>query len=270
MDVPLDQPHYGIGPAGMVRFLRKYATFRGRASRSEFWWGQLTLFAATMVLLGPGLVVAVVGYVDLMRQAIENPYSTSSTDPALDPLLPGFGLLALGSLLSLAFLVPSIALTWRRLQDAGMHGGLAFAFICGSWAASYVVTFAGLASLVPGFLPSSLRSARYEQSATPVLPPTIDAATWHLTRAWAQAGAAGPAPQQWQAAQQWPGQQWPAQQWPAQAWPQQPQQQWPAQAWPEQSPQQTWPQQPWSQDAWQQTGYQPTHPEAGPYSDPQR
>ena len=36
---PLDWPHYGIGflPA-VKRAFQKYATFSGRASRSEFWW----------------------------------------------------------------------------------------------------------------------------------------------------------------------------------------------------------------------------------------
>ena len=36
--VPLDWPHYGIGFGGAVkRAFRKYATFSGRASLSEYW-----------------------------------------------------------------------------------------------------------------------------------------------------------------------------------------------------------------------------------------
>lgn len=195
MSVPLDQPHYGIGPAGMVRFLRTYATFRGRASRSEFWWGQLTLAIASFVLTGPGLVVYVIGAVELMRESIESPSSSTGAPPSLEPLLPGIGLLALGGLVNLAFLVPHLALDWRRLQDAGLHGALTFAFIVGGGAIGSVIPFVGFAYLVPGFLRPSVRSARFERSASPVLPPTIDPTTWHLTRAWLQAGAAAPAPQ---------------------------------------------------------------------------
>ena len=49
---PLDLPHYGIGFVDAVkRGFKKYATFTGRASRSEYWWW--TLFtSATYLVLG--------------------------------------------------------------------------------------------------------------------------------------------------------------------------------------------------------------------------
>lgn len=50
--VPLDQAHRGITLVGAVkRFVRKYATFEGRASRSEFWWVMLVL-AIVVLFLG--------------------------------------------------------------------------------------------------------------------------------------------------------------------------------------------------------------------------
>jgi hypothetical protein len=42
---PLDLPHYGIGFVDAVkRGFKKYATFKGRASRSEYWWWTLFTF----------------------------------------------------------------------------------------------------------------------------------------------------------------------------------------------------------------------------------
>lgn len=39
---PMNRPHYGVGPFGAVgRYFGKYATFSGRASRSEYWWAWL-------------------------------------------------------------------------------------------------------------------------------------------------------------------------------------------------------------------------------------
>jgi hypothetical protein len=55
----LAEPLYGasFGQA-VARFFRKYATFSGRASRSEYWWWQL---ATTLVYLLLGIVTVVIG-----------------------------------------------------------------------------------------------------------------------------------------------------------------------------------------------------------------
>ena len=48
---PLDQPYYGISFGGAVaRGFKKYATFAGRASRSEYWWWALFTFITYFVL----------------------------------------------------------------------------------------------------------------------------------------------------------------------------------------------------------------------------
>ncbi len=49
--VALDQPYYGapLG-AAVQRFFKKYATFTGRASRSEFWWWVLVNVVVVGVL----------------------------------------------------------------------------------------------------------------------------------------------------------------------------------------------------------------------------
>src|SRR6185312_8282818 len=51
--VPLDQPLYGASFGQAIkRFFTKYATFSGRASRSEYWWVQLFNFIIVAVLYG--------------------------------------------------------------------------------------------------------------------------------------------------------------------------------------------------------------------------
>ncbi|QCR18570.1 DUF805 domain-containing protein [Agrococcus sp. SGAir0287] len=192
MHVPLDQPHYGVGPAGMVRFLRKYATFRGRASRSEFWWAQLTLAIAGLVLLAPGVVAFVVVFGDRM--------AFYSSDPATTPAAPfgafadalwAVGLIGIGALVDLAFLVPTLALAWRRAQDAGLPGGIGLLIQLGGGLLAGVTLVAAVAPLVLGFLDSSAKGARFEPSPSPALPPGVDPAAWHAERLAAASSAAG-------------------------------------------------------------------------------
>lgn len=107
---PLDWPHYGISiVAATQRGFKKYAMFSGRASRSEFWWWIVFVYAGTAVL---GILAGVI---------------TSLTTPAqADGSRPiGVGgtifLIAMFAFL-LAVLVPTIAITFRRLHDAGYSG----------------------------------------------------------------------------------------------------------------------------------------------------
>ena len=86
--------------------LSKYATFRGRARRTEFWWWYLSLGAVmgTLVLatFGGSLTSAAAA-------------ATLTQDEA------GPGILAASALAVLA-VVPSLALLVRRLHDTGREG----------------------------------------------------------------------------------------------------------------------------------------------------
>ena len=107
---PLHLPQYDatIGQAAS-RFWRKFAVFSGRASRSEYWWWALIAFVISFVLQFVGSLMFGGGlFID-------------PTNPSLDPrqlLLP----LVPSLVWSLATLVPSLAVTVRRLHDTNRTG----------------------------------------------------------------------------------------------------------------------------------------------------
>jgi uncharacterized membrane protein YhaH (DUF805 family) len=76
---------------------RKYADFTGRADRAEFWWWVLFTVLVSAALNST------------LWFAGGNPWNGS-------PFLPGP---SLGALWAVAVLVPSLAVTVRRLRDAG-------------------------------------------------------------------------------------------------------------------------------------------------------
>lgn len=82
--------------------LSRYATFSGRAVRSEFWWWVLFVLAVGAItnLIDGALVAPILGF-----QAFE--------ENAGQPL---------SLLVSLALLLPSLAVSVRRLHDIGRSG----------------------------------------------------------------------------------------------------------------------------------------------------
>jgi uncharacterized membrane protein YhaH (DUF805 family) len=111
---PLDLPYYGIGFVDAVkRGFKKYATFTGRASRSEYWWWALFTF---IVYLGLGLLTFAVG-------------TATSRDGGRTPGALAIPLIILFAVFLLGIIVPTLALTVRRLHDAGYSGLLALLFL---------------------------------------------------------------------------------------------------------------------------------------------
>ena len=113
-EVPLSAPLYGasFGQA-VTRFFRKYATFSGRASRSEYWWWTLASVIVSAVLYGLMMGLGFSG---------ATPTETGGVAPG-----PMFGIAAaLYGLWALAIVVPSLALIWRRLHDTNRSGGFFF------------------------------------------------------------------------------------------------------------------------------------------------
>ncbi len=102
---PLNWPH-GIGflPAVKRGFV-KYATFSGRASRSEFWWWVLGNVVALVVLYG---LIPLLG---LATSGNGNDFGWGGVPPLV--LLIAW---------TLATIVPNISIAVRRLHDAGFSG----------------------------------------------------------------------------------------------------------------------------------------------------
>lgn len=98
---PSDRPLYGAGLGQAVRrFWSKYATFSGRASRSEFWWWQLANLLVAVVLAV--VVIAVHGGVE-----------GAQGSPVQQ---------ALSGVWGVATLLPALALNARRLHDTNRSG----------------------------------------------------------------------------------------------------------------------------------------------------
>lgn len=94
-----------MNPQQAVRsVLSQYTGFSGRARRSEYWYWQL-----------------VVGVIGIMLEII----SAASNAPTI-----------IGTLCSLATVVPSLAVLWRRLHDTGRSGW---------W---FLITFTGVGIIV--------------------------------------------------------------------------------------------------------------------------
>jgi uncharacterized membrane protein YhaH (DUF805 family) len=97
-----------MGPAQAIRTcLGNYVTFSGRASRSEFWWFWSLLTGLTLALSAVGLE-------------------------------------AINGLLSLATLLPMLAVTWRRMHDADSSGAVVLLPFLAMIAAVYIQLFAML------------------------------------------------------------------------------------------------------------------------------
>jgi uncharacterized membrane protein YhaH (DUF805 family) len=139
--VPLSAPYYGasIGTA-FSRFWTKYATFSGRASRSEYWWWMLIDLVIWIVL----------GILARLGGAGVTDASGAMTGPN------GLGIVVsiVIVLFALATIVPSLALTVRRLHDANLSGFFTFL--------SLVPFVGGIIILVMTLLPSHPQGQRFD------------------------------------------------------------------------------------------------------------
>jgi uncharacterized membrane protein YhaH (DUF805 family) len=136
---PLELPHYGIGFVDAIkRGFKKYATFAGRASRREYWWWALFTFLTYTVL---GLLAYAVGM-------------ATSRDGGRTPGLLAVPLLILFAVFLFGIIVPTLALTVRRLHDAGYSGLMALLLL--------VPYLGGLIIMIFALLPSSPAGTKYD------------------------------------------------------------------------------------------------------------
>ncbi|EJT06627.1 DUF805 domain-containing protein [Rhizobium sp. CCGE 510] len=119
----------GFTKAVRTVFKEKYATFSGRASRSEYWWSYLLYML--------GLIAFVIAISGTLVAALSDIASLS-----LMIALP-----VIGGLLVLAALLPAIAVQVRRFHDRNISGWWYLALFIGSLV-PYVGIIAGIAILV--------------------------------------------------------------------------------------------------------------------------
>ncbi|MBN9612516.1 MAG: DUF805 domain-containing protein [Actinobacteria bacterium] len=120
----LGRPLYGATFGQAVRrYVKNYAKFSGRASRSEYWWSRLFLL---LLFAAPWLLYMVGAFVLGFGNAVQGEGSGTGA------VATGFGGITMvlgGLLLFVVFcgtIIPSLAITWRRLHDADLAGPFYF------------------------------------------------------------------------------------------------------------------------------------------------
>ena len=128
------------------KFWTRYADFSGRSSRSDYWWVVLCNFLITL----PFSLIAFFGFLIPLFSEI---YYAGLYDyePDLSGAMAGAGLAAfimfLLAIYGLATIVPHLAITVRRLRDAGFHWAFIFLGV-GPTIASFIPVLNILAALV--------------------------------------------------------------------------------------------------------------------------
>ncbi|MGO6785314.1 DUF805 domain-containing protein [Rhizobium ruizarguesonis] len=132
----------GFTDAVGTALVQKYATFSGRASRSEYWWFVLFYFT---VLFAIGIACLV----------------TSSFSDFRDGVPPPVGLLVfIGGLTWLAMFLPQVALQVRRFHDRNISAWWYLALFGGGFV-PYFNVIAGIAILVICLLPGTEGPNKY-------------------------------------------------------------------------------------------------------------
>lgn len=134
------------------KFWTRYADFSGRSSRSDYWWVVLCNFLITL----PFSLIALFGFLIPLFSEV---YYAGLYDyePDLSGAMAGAGLavfiMFLLAVYGLATIVPHLAITVRRLRDAGFHWAFIFLGV-GPTIASFIPVLNILAALVS--LPCSI------------------------------------------------------------------------------------------------------------------
>lgn len=88
-------------------FFKGYVDFTGRSTRSEYWW----IWLGNMILLVP--------FYSVYFKALANPRNEVA-------LMALGGIAIIYMIFGIALFLPGLALTVRRLRDAGFHWALIF------------------------------------------------------------------------------------------------------------------------------------------------
>lgn len=131
----------------MIMPLKRYADFKGRSRRKEFW--SFFLLNMIVIIVIYALIVATGGGAAMMQSAMDNPGNPMAV---YGSLFGGIGLLLV--LWGLATIVPNIAVAVRRLHDRDMSGWWYLGIFIGNFI-PIVNIVAGIAFLVLMLLPGT-------------------------------------------------------------------------------------------------------------------
>jgi uncharacterized membrane protein YhaH (DUF805 family) len=136
-------PHYGASiSVAFKRFWKKYATFSGRASRSEYWYWTLITTVVTVVL---EIIAGIAGGAGA---------SVSANGTTMMGAGGGIVFLILG-LWGLATVVPSLALLARRLHDGNFSALLILIGL--------IPVLGAITLFVLALMPSNPQGQRFDQ-----------------------------------------------------------------------------------------------------------
>ena len=107
------RPYVDFGLA-IKLFFKNYAVFRGRASRSEYWWTVLFNFIIAVAIQALMPILQGVGLMSAITSNSTTEFSAMSTSGVIFTMLPLAWLLAI--------IIPCLALTVRRLHDVNHSG----------------------------------------------------------------------------------------------------------------------------------------------------
>ena len=101
-------------------FFKNYAEFTGRSTRPDFWW----VWLGNLILSIPFWIIY---FYTVFLSTVMYSVSDSASDSASEATFMVFGLVAIiYAVFYLAILVPTLALSVRRLRDAGFHWAFIF------------------------------------------------------------------------------------------------------------------------------------------------
>jgi uncharacterized membrane protein YhaH (DUF805 family) len=166
-------PLYGasFGQA-ITRYFKKYATFSGRASRSEYWWVMLFTFLLSLlpaIALSTGFGIGV-GYAVANRENAtyidaSGNLGTYGYGPGVLSSPPAAVLIGIGAVLLfvifLGLLIPNLAVNWRRLHDGGHSGAF--------WFLSLIPAVGGWILLVFALLGPKPEGKRFDVEKLPAI-----------------------------------------------------------------------------------------------------
>jgi uncharacterized membrane protein YhaH (DUF805 family) len=148
----LDLPYYGVSFGGAIRRgFKKYANFKGRASRSEYWWWALFVTIVYVILIIPALIIGI----------------ETSPDRGQTPGTASLPFLVLFVIFILGVFVPSLALLVRRLHDGGFTGWLALLIL--------VPSLGSLITTILALMPSTATGLRFDPFPPGTYPPLLPA-----------------------------------------------------------------------------------------------